>query len=53
MRLATRSRENGVGFSEPSKMGFMKRGQIRRQTVRKERMSRPECLERESQMAEQ
>lgn len=52
-RLATKRREKGEGLREPSNMGFMKRGQRRRHTDRKERISRPECLERESQIAEQ
>lgn len=53
MRFARRRRENGDGFREPERMGAMKRGQRRRQRERKERMSRPECLARESQIAEQ
>lgn len=52
-RFASRSLENGEGFKEPSRIGFTKRGQRRRQTERKDTMSRPECLDRESQTAEQ
>ncbi len=52
-RLADMSFENGVGSNEPSRIGFMKRGQSRRHRERKESMSRPEYLERESQTAEQ
>lgn len=37
----------------PSWIGWMNAGQRRAQTVRKERMSRPECLVRESKTAEQ
>lgn len=47
-RFATSRRLNGVEDSWPSRMGFMKRGQRRRLMERKERMSRPECLDRES-----
>lgn len=51
--FASRSLENGEGFKEPSKIGFMNRGQRRRHTERKDRISRPECLDNESQTAEQ
>jgi len=47
-RFATRSRLNGVEDSWLERMGWMKRGQRRRLMERKERMSRPECLDRES-----
>jgi hypothetical protein len=47
-RFATSRRLNGVGDNWPSRIGWMKRSQRRREMVRKERMSRPECLERES-----
>lgn len=47
-RLATRSRLKGIAESWLSRMGFMKRGQRRREMERKDIMSRPECLERES-----
>lgn len=52
-RFATSSLENGVAFNWPSTIGLMKRGHRRRHTARKERISRPECLESESQTAEQ
>jgi hypothetical protein len=47
-RFATSRRLNGMDDSWPSRIGWMKRGQRHRQIVRKERMSRPECLDRES-----
>jgi hypothetical protein len=52
-RLATRRRLNGVAYREPSRMGRMNFGQRREQMDLKVRMSRPECLARESQTAEQ
>jgi len=51
-RFATSRRLNGVEDSWPSRIGFMKRGQRRRQIERKEWISRPECLARESKTAE-
>lgn len=52
-RFANKSREKGEGFKEPSRMGLMNRGHKRRHTERKDRMSRPECFDKESQTAEQ
>lgn len=47
-RFATRRRLKGVLESEPSRIGWMKRGQSREQILRKERRSLPECLDKES-----
>lgn len=48
LRFASRRRENGVGDSSPDRIGRIKRGQSWAATCWKERMSRPECFERES-----
>src|ERR1700735_3214644 len=49
----TRRRLKSLVVNRPSFRGAMKKGQRRVQVLRKEMMSRPECLDRVSQTAEQ
>jgi hypothetical protein len=52
-RRDTSRRLNSLVVKRPSSRGAMKEGQRRVHAVRKEMISRPECLERVSQTAEQ
>lgn len=52
-RFAFRSLLKGEEECDPDSIGAMKRGQRRRATERKERMSRPECLHSVSHITEQ
>lgn len=52
-RLETRIREKSLVPYVPSRIGAVKGPQRRRHTVRKERISLPECLDNVSHTAEQ